>query len=34
MPDVVAWALSLLRQEFPNRYENLIGAQPWMRQLT
>jgi hypothetical protein len=33
MPDVVAWALSLLRQEFPNRYDTLIGAQPWMRQL-
>jgi len=33
MPEVVSWALALLRHDFPKRYDALADAQPWMRQL-
>jgi len=33
MPEVVSWALAMLRHDFPVRYDALISAQPWMRQL-
>jgi hypothetical protein len=34
MPNVMSWALTTLRYDFPKRYDTLIKAQPWMLQLT
>jgi hypothetical protein len=33
LPDVMSWALSCLRHDFPKRYAILMKAKPWMRQI-